>query len=267
MSSRLTRKPDRTKAQAESKTGAPSDGLPQHVAIIMDGNGRWAQQRGLPRVMGHREGVKSIRDITTECRRVGIDRLTLYAFSTDNWKRPRGEVAFLMRLLKHFLIHERGELMDNGVRLTAIGELEALPKTVQRELEKTCALSAGNQATTLCLALNYGGRAEILNAVRQAAERVRRGELEPADIDEARFRSFLYDPTAADPDLLIRTGGEMRVSDFLLWQISYAELWITERFWPDFRKEHLHEAFEAFRCRKRRFGGLPDSSRPSSTAS
>ncbi|MEQ8766471.1 MAG: isoprenyl transferase [Planctomycetota bacterium] len=247
----------------------PRERLPRHVAIIMDGNGRWAEQRSLPRVLGHREGVKSIREIVTESVHLGIERLTLYAFSTDNWKRPRGEVAFLMRLLKHFLIHERGEIMDNGVRLTAIGRLDGLPKAVQRELAKTSEMSADNSGTTLCLALNYGGRAEILDAVKRVAEAVRRGELDPDQIDERRFRERLYDPQASDPDLLIRTGGEMRVSDFLLWQISYSELWITQRFWPEFRKEHLHEAFSAFMNRKRRFGGLNNSSgtpHPSSSA-
>ncbi|MFO0980444.1 MAG: polyprenyl diphosphate synthase [Planctomycetota bacterium] len=237
--------------------------LPEHIAIIMDGNGRWASERGFPRIFGHENGVTAIREVTTECARLGIQRLTLYAFSQDNWKRPKTEVAFLMRLLKRFVIKERAEIMDNGIRLTAIGRLHELPTSVQRQLQKTCELSAGNRGTNLCLALSYGGRAEITDAVRALARQVRDGRLEPDQIDEHTIASHLYQP-GRDPDLLIRTAGEMRVSDFLLWQISYCELFVTQRCWPDFRKKDLHEALHVFARRVRKFGALPEDARDAS---
>jgi undecaprenyl diphosphate synthase len=230
--------------------------IPEHIAIIMDGNGRWAEERGFARVYGHENGVTAIREVTTECARLGLKRLTLYAFSQDNWKRPRTEVAFLMRLLKRFLIKERAEIMENDIRLTAIGRLHELPKSVQRQLENTRAMSEKNAGMNLCLALSYGGRAEITDAVRAIAQEVLDGRLKPNQIEEATIAKRLYQP-GRDPDLLIRTAGEMRLSDFLLWQISYAELYVTQKCWPDFRKKDLFEAMHVFASRVRKFGGLP----------
>jgi undecaprenyl diphosphate synthase len=238
--------------------------IPEHIAIIMDGNGRWAEQRGFARIYGHENGVTAIREVTTECARLGVKRLTLYAFSQDNWKRPRTEVAFLMRLLKRFLIKERGEIMENDIRLTAIGRLHELPTSVQRQLENTRTMSERNQGMNLCLALSYGGRAEITDAVRAIAQEVQDGRLQPGQIEEATIAKRLYQP-GRDPDLLIRTAGEMRLSDFLLWQISYAELYVTQRCWPDFRKKDLYEALHVFASRVRKFGGLP-SPAPDRTA-
>lgn len=230
--------------------------LPEHIAVIMDGNGRWARSRGLPRTLGHRAGIKAVRQIVRECARRRIRRLTLYAFSAENWKRPRLEVEYLMRLLRRFLIQERTELMENGVRLTALGRTADLPEPVVRELEATAVLTRSNPGLHLALALNYGGRSEIVDAVREIAQQVRAGRLDPNEIDETLFRSYLYDPGAPDPDLLIRTGGEMRISNFLLWQLSYAEIVVLPVHWPDFRAQHLDEALRAYACRERRFGGL-----------
>jgi undecaprenyl diphosphate synthase len=231
--------------------------LPRHVAIIMDGNGRWAEARGRPRVHGHLAGIESVRATTRECARLHLERLTLYAFSSENWKRPEEETGFLMELLERFLVEEREEIMENGVRLEAIGRTQELPPGVLRELESTRALSAGNRGLTLALALNYGGRAEIVDAARRIAEEARSGLLRPDDVTEETLALRLYAPGAPDPDLLIRTGGDMRVSNFLLWEISYSEIFVTPVLWPDFRKEHLHEAIETFRRRERRFGGVP----------
>ena len=235
----------------------PREKLPRHLAIIMDGNGRWAQQHGLARTGGHEAGARTIRTITTECARLGLERLTLYAFSHENWKRPRAEVAFLMRLLKKFLIGERPTLAENNVRLTAIGRLDDLPAPVRKELDRTIELSAANTGLNLCLGLSYGGRAEIVDACRKLARLAAQGALDPADIDERRFARELYQP-GHDPDLLVRTAGEMRVSNFLLWQISYAELWVTEKCWPDFDRATLHQALRDYAARERRFGGLTE---------
>jgi len=235
--------------------------LPRHLAIIMDGNGRWAQRHRLARTGGHEAGARTIRTITTECARLGLERLTLYAFSHENWKRPRTEVAFLMRLLKKFLIGERPTLAENNVRLTAIGRLDDLPAPVRKELDRTIELSAANTGLNLCLALSYGGRAEIVDACRRLARLAGKGVLDPADIDEARFARELYQP-GHDPDLLIRTAGEMRVSNFLLWQISYAELYVTTACWPEFDVAELHKAFHDFATRTRKYGGLVDASDP-----
>ena len=239
----------------------PRSKLPRHLAIIMDGNGRWAQQHGLARTGGHEAGARTIRAITTECARLGLERLTLYAFSHENWKRPRTEVAFLMRLLKKFLIGERPTLAKNNVRLTAIGRLDDLPAPVRKELDRTIELSAGNTGLNLCLALSYGGRAEIVDACRRLARRVAAGALDPDAIDERRFAGELYQP-GHDPDLLIRTAGEMRVSNFLLWQISYAELYVTAACWPEFDVDELHKALHDFATRTRKYGGLVDASDP-----
>ena len=241
--------------------------FPEHVAVIMDGNGRWAQERGMRRVFGHREGIQSVREITTECARMGVRSLTLYSFSVENWKRPRVEVRYLMRLLRRFLVAERPTLMDNGVRLTAIGRLDDLPSEALAVLRETIALTAKNDGMLLRLALSYGSRTELADALRAACTDARAGRLEPRAIDEETLRRYLYDPFTPDPDLLIRTAGEMRVSNFLLWQISYAELYVAEECWPDFRKPQLMAALKEYARRVRKFGGLvadrpPDAAPP-----
>lgn len=239
--------------------GLAPEQLPRHVAIIMDGNGRWAQSRGLPRVLGHRRGIKSVRAAVEESVRLGFDQLTLYALSVENWKRPAREIRFLMRLLRHFLVVERKELMEQNVRLVQVGRRDGLPPEALEELDKTVALTAKNDGLTLALALNYGGRDEIVRAARRIAEEVAAGRLSLDDLDEAAFSDRLDTAGMPDPDLMIRTAGELRVSNFLLWQISYAELYVTETLWPDFREAELHQALVAFASRRRKFGGLPSS--------
>jgi undecaprenyl diphosphate synthase len=243
--------------QTLRRLGLAPDQLPRHVAIIMDGNGRWAQSRGLPRVLGHRQGIRSVRAVVEEGCRLGLDQLTLYCLSVENWKRPARELRFLMKLLKHFLIAERDELMEQRVRLSMIGGREALPAEVLRELDRSVELTSENPGMNLCLAINYGGRTEIVEAARRLAAEVRDGRLRPDDIDEHAFAARLSTVGMPDPDLLIRTAGEMRVSNFLLWQISYAELWITDVLWPDFQPGDLHHALAAYAGRQRKFGGLP----------
>jgi undecaprenyl diphosphate synthase len=230
--------------------------MPQHVAVIMDGNGRWAKQRGLPRVEGHRNGVESVRAIVRSAGEVGIKYLTLYAFSVENWNRPKDEVDTLMKYLARFLKNEIGELNRNNVRLDAVGQIWRLPDAVQQQLEKSKAALAKNTGLTLVLALSYGGRTEIIEAVRELAAKARNGTIDPAEINERVFSEHLYTRHYPDPDLLIRTSGEMRVSNFLLWQISYAEFVVTPVLWPDFRKAQLYEALEEYARRHRRFGGL-----------
>ncbi|MCS7045406.1 MAG: isoprenyl transferase [Gemmataceae bacterium] len=230
--------------------------LPRHVAIIMDGNGRWARQRGRPRIEGHRRGVTSVRRTIEECCRLGIEQLTLYCLSTENWKRPKRELDFLMTLLHKYLCAERREIMEQNIRFTTIGRREGLPARVLREMDENVRLSRDNTGMTLCLAINYSGRAELTDAMRRLAHEVEAGRLTPADIDETTISEALDTAGMPDPDLLIRTAGEMRVSNFLLWQISYAELWVTPRCWPDFDEATLHEALRAFARRERRFGGL-----------
>ncbi len=230
--------------------------LPRHIAIIMDGNGRWARKRGLPRIEGHRQGVKSVRTTIEECCRLGIGQLTLYCLSIENWKRPRVELDFLMLLLHKYLLDERAEIMEQNIRFTTIGRRDGLPARVLRELDENIRVSRDNTGMVLCLAINYGGRAELVDAVRCLAERVQQGKLDPEDIDEETIGSTLYTAGMPDPDLLIRTAGEMRVSNFLLWQISYAELWVTDRLWPDFDMGSLHLALHDYANRERRFGGL-----------
>jgi undecaprenyl diphosphate synthase len=230
--------------------------LPAHVAIIMDGNGRWAKQRHLPRVEGHRNGVESVRTVVRAAGEVGIKYLTLYAFSVENWNRPKEEVDTLMRYLARYLKTEIGELNRSNVRLEAIGQIYRLPEFVQDQLQKTKAALAKNNGLTLILALSYGGRTEIIEAVRGIASDVKAGRIEPAEIDEHVMASHLYTRHLPDPDLLVRTSGEMRVSNFLLWQISYAELVVTATLWPDFRKQQFFEALEEYARRHRRFGGL-----------
>jgi undecaprenyl diphosphate synthase len=230
--------------------------LPQHVAVIMDGNGRWAKQRGLPRIEGHRQGAESARAIIRAAGELGIKYLTLYAFSAENWNRPKDEVDALMKYLIHYLKTETPDLNKNNVRLEVIGQIWRLPENVQEHLRKSIATLSKNNGLTLVMALSYGSRIEIVDAVRAIAEKVRRGELETADINEQVISSHLWTRSIPDPDLLIRTSGEMRVSNFLLWQISYAELVITPTFWPDFRKPQFHAALEEYARRHRRFGGV-----------
>ena len=230
--------------------------LPRHIAIIMDGNGRWAKERGLERLEGHVRGAETVRRIVEECCRLGIGQLTLYSFSSENWKRPQQEVDFLMSLLKQYLVEERPEIMRQNIRFRVIGRRTELSQEVVREIEETERISSTNTGLTLALAVNYGSRAEIVDAVRAIADRVQRGELKPNEIDEATISNSLYTFGMPDPDLLVRTAGEMRVSNYLLWQISYAELWVTPIHWPDFSNDVFHSALREYAGRERRFGGL-----------
>ena len=226
--------------------------LPAHVAIIMDGNGRWAAQRHLPRVQGHRAGVSSVRDVVETSARIGIEVLTLYAFSIENWKRPRAEVGMLMMLLKRYIRLEIGALHKNNIRLRTIGRVAELSADVRRELDLGIETTAGNTGMLFNIALNYGGRAEIVDAARRA---ITEG-IAPDGLDEQRFGELLYTGGQPDPDLLIRTSGEMRVSNFLLWQIAYSEIWVTDTLWPDFRRRDLLEAVIAYQKRDRRYGAI-----------
>jgi undecaprenyl diphosphate synthase len=228
------------------------DQLPQHIAIIMDGNGRWAAQRHLPRVEGHRAGIDSVRDVVETSARLGIEVLTLYAFSVENWKRPPTEVSTLMTLLKRYLRLELSTLLKNNIRFRVIGREEELSNDVRQELEIGVRQTENNTGMLFNIALNYGGRAEIIDA----AKRVLAAGINPDDLDERRFSDFLYTAGQPDPDLLIRTSGEMRVSNFLLWQIAYSEIWVTETLWPDFRRRHLLDAVLAYQKRERRYGGI-----------
>ena len=229
--------------------------LPAHVAIIMDGNGRWAAQRHLPRVEGHRAGIDSVRDVVETSARLGIEVLTLYAFSMENWKRPRTEVNMLMMLLKRYIRLELSTLLKNNIQFRVIGRSEELSPDVQHELQIGVRQTAANTGMQFNIALNYGGRAEIVDAARRAMA----AGIAPDDLDERRFGEFLYTAGQPDPDLLIRTSGEMRVSNFLLWQIAYAEIWVTETLWPDFRRRDLLEAVVAYQKRDRRYGGIKPS--------
>ena len=230
--------------------------IPRHIAIIMDGNGRWAQGRGFPRAYGHRTGAATVRTVIEECSLLGVEVLTLYSFSMENWKRPEEEVGALMGLYEMYLDGERERLMRENVRFVQIGRREGLPDFVLRGVDELMAKTAGNTGSTLCLAVNYGSRAEIADAARAIAEKVKRGEVSPEQVDEAMVASHLYTAGLPDPDLLIRTAGEMRVSNYLLWQISYAELHVTEKLWPDFDVEDLHAAVRDYAGRRRTFGGL-----------
>jgi undecaprenyl diphosphate synthase len=230
--------------------------LPTHVAVIMDGNGRWAKERRLPRIEGHRNGVDSVRAVVRAAGELGINYLTLYAFSSENWNRPKDEVDMLMKYLARFLKNEIAELNRSNVRLEAIGQIYRLPEFCQEQLAKTRAALAKNNGLTLVLALSYGGRQEIVEAVRSIAEKVRHGVLDPAEINEQAITQHLNTHNWPDPDLLVRTSGEMRVSNFMLWQISYSELVVTPTLWPDFRRGQFLEALEEYARRHRRFGGL-----------
>ena len=229
--------------------------LPRHIAIIMDGDRRWAVQHDLPKTEGHRLARESVRDVVRACGELGVEVLTLYSFSTENWSRPKKEVRTLMTLLRESLKDEIPELHKNNVRLNAIGRIEGLPKTVQVALKRGIAQTASNSGLLLNLALNYGGRSELVDAVRDLADRVASGSLKPDDIDEELISSVLYTAGMPDPDLLIRPSGEMRLSNFLPWQMVYTEIWFTQVYWPDFRRQHLYEAVRTYQERDRRFGG------------
>lgn len=229
--------------------------LPTHIAIIMDGNGRWARQKGLPKIMGHREGAESVRDILKACGKIGIKYLTLYAFSTENWKRPPGEVSGLMGLLGMLLDRETKNLIKNNVRLNIIGRMGDLPEALREKLKKSMELTKNNTGVTLTLALSYGGRADIIDAVKKICGDIEAGRLKKEDVNEEAFAARLSTKEMPDPDLLIRTSGEMRISNFLLWQISYAELYVTKKLWPEFKRKDLERAIAEYQKRQRRYGG------------
>jgi undecaprenyl diphosphate synthase len=237
-------------------SGVPADKLPRHIAVIMDGNGRWARERGLPRIEGHRRGSESVRACTAACMEAGVPYLTLYAFSKENWQRPADEVGALMLLLDRFLAERTAEIMERNIRLLAIGHLADLPDKARKRLEDTIAKSANNTALTLTLALSYGARTEIVDAARAIAREAKAGTLDPETIGEDTIASHLYTAGVPDPDLLVRTSGEMRISNFLLWQISYAEIVVTPKLWPDFAKDDLFAAMQEYARRSRRYGGI-----------
>ncbi|MFH0983685.1 MAG: isoprenyl transferase [Planctomycetota bacterium] len=252
--------------EALEAVGVAREALPRHIAIIMDGNGRWARQRGLPRIRGHEEGAQAVRRVVAECARLGVEVLTLYSFSTENWNRPKEEVDFLMELYGRYLVAERPEIMENNIRLIHLGRREGLPAHVLREMDHTIAKSSANTGLRLCLALNYGSRLEMVEAVRRIAVAVKEGRLGIGEIDEQLVSSSLYTGGLPDPDLLIRTASQRRVSNFLLWQISYAEWYVFDVLWPDFDVAHLHEALRDYARRERRYGGLSPASHSPSPA-
>lgn len=257
----LVQTPVLTPDEARQQALAASGNIPRHIACIMDGNGRWAKSKGLPRVAGHREGVVSVRDITEACAEIGVEYLTLYTFSTENWQRPQAEVSALMELLVRTLHREVERLQKNRIRLTTIGDLERLPRRCADELREAEELTADNDRMTLNLALSYSGRWEITRAARELARLVQEGRITPDEITEDDVARFLDTNKLPDPDLLIRTGGDFRISNFLLWQLAYTEIYVTDRYWPAFRRDALYEAIEDFQHRERRFGrvsGLQD---------
>lgn len=234
----------------------PDKEIPRHIAIIMDGNGRWAKERDLPRREGHYAGAESVEVALETCGEIGVDCLTLYAFSSENWKRPEAEVKALMGLLAHFLKEKTPSLIKNNIRLQVIGQIDKLPKSNQKSLQKSIEATAGNNGLTLVVALSYGSREEILEATRSLMEKAKSGEMDPAELNVESFAAHLNTADFPDPDLLIRTSGEYRISNFLLWQISYAEIFITKTFWPDFRRQNLLDAVGEYQQRQRRFGGV-----------
>lgn len=246
-------------AAARERLGVDDRHIPRSVAIIMDGNGRWAADRNLPRSAGHQVGARNVRRIVTEAARLGLDALTLYSFSIENWNRPADEVNALMHLYAEYLVNERTTVMDHNIRVRHLGRREGLPDTVLRELDETVRASADNTGMYLCLALNYSSRAEITDAVRHIAARSASGEIAPDAIDPELISRSLGTAGIGDPDLIIRTSGEMRVSNFLLWQISYAEFYVTDAYWPDFDEAEFHEAIRDFATRRRRFGGVDNA--------
>jgi len=245
-------------AEARRELSVPDDHIPRSVGIIMDGNGRWANERGLSRSAGHDAGARVVRRIVTEAARLGLEALTLYSFSIDNWLRPAEEVNTLMHLYAEYLIRERPTVMENNIRLRHLGRREGLPEMVLKELDESVRISRDNTGMYLCLALNYGSRTEMTDAVRRIASRVEAGEMKPDQIDADLISTQLDTADVPDPDLVIRTSGEMRLSNFLLWQISYAEFYVTDAYWPDFDEEEFRKALRTFASRHRRFGGLDD---------
>jgi len=241
-------------SEAEYLAQIDLDRLPQHIAVIMDGNGRWAKKRRLPRIAGHRAGIRAVRQAVEACARLGIPYLTLYAFSSENWKRPASETRLLMSLLREYLRKEIPELVKRNIRLGVIGRVDQLPKTVQSDLHRALERTRGNTGLRLTLALSYGGRAELVDAARALAEKMRHNA--SLKIDEESFSEHLYTHGLPDPDLLIRTSGELRLSNFLLWQVAYSEIWVTDTLWPDFDRKHLFEAIVDYQRRERRYGGL-----------
>jgi len=246
-------------SQEPSLGNLDRDKIPQHVAIIMDGNGRWAQKRGMPRYAGHRAGVEALRDTVKACIELDIKALSVFAFSTENWKRPKEEIGILMDLLAKYLASEKDELHENGVKINCIGSLDKLPESAQSEITKAHALTKDNQKLILNIALNYGGRLEIIEAAKKLATDICEGKVEINEVTEEMFSSFLFTHGQPDPDLLIRPSGEMRLSNFYLWQTAYTEIHVSDVLWPDFRKDNLVEAIIAYQSRDRRFGGLNES--------
>lgn len=236
--------------------------IPCHIAIIMDGNGRWARKRGLPRVAGHKRGVETVRDIVEACAQVGVKFLTLYTFSTENWNRPKDEVSTLMRLLLKSLKDRADELNENNIKLTTIGDVQALPEVVQKRLYEDIERTKNNKRMTLNLALSYSGRWELLEAIKSIGHLIEEGRIKPGDINEKLISESLTTKDIPDPDLMIRTSGEFRVSNFLLWQIAYTEFFITDVYWPDFSRKHLYEAIKNFQGRERRFGKISEQIKP-----
>jgi len=230
--------------------------IPRHIAVIMDGNGRWAARQGKPRYEGHRRGSIIAREVTEACSELGIEQLTLYCLSSENWKRPAAELDFLMQLLSHYMVEERPTMMKNNIRLKIIGRRERIPDFALEEMDRSVEMTASNTGMTLCLAINYGSRAEIVDAVQRIAREIEQKRITPDDIDEVLISNRLDTAGCPDPDLLIRTSGELRLSNYLLWQLSYAEIWITQTFWPDFNRELLLEAIDDFSKRQRRFGDV-----------
>jgi undecaprenyl diphosphate synthase len=244
----------------DSEPQAPLEGpIPRHVAVIMDGNGRWAADRGLPRHAGHREGMKAVREVIHGCLEAGVETLTLFAFSTENWQRPEEEIVALMTLLQLYADQEREELRERGIEVRVLGDLSRMDGPSREAVESIEGATRGGTAMRLNLMISYSGRAEILRAARELARRVRAGEMEPDDIDEEAMSAELFTGDLPDPDLLIRTSGEYRLSNFMLWQLAYTEVYITPVLWPDFRREDLHEAVGEFQRRERRFGRVPSS--------
>lgn len=240
--------------------------IPEHIAIIMDGNGRWAQSRGNIRSYGHKAGVDSVRDITEACAQIGVKYLTLYAFSTENWGRPKMEVNALMRLLARSLRNEAEKLKENNIKLETIGQIDRFPEKCRRELQEAIELTQDNDHLHLCLALSYSGRWDITEAVKKLAKQVKEGEIDPEDIDDEMISAHLSTAEIPDPELIIRTSGEYRLSNFLLWQLAYSELYITETYWPDFRRDELYKAIQSFQERDRRFGKLSEKKQKKSAS-
>ena len=250
--------------QQSLRNNVLSGHIPDHIAIIMDGNGRWARERSLPRIAGHREGINSVREITRLCGEIGIKHLTLYTFSTENWQRPKAEVSALMTLLLKTINKEVKELHKNNVKFTVIGDLAMLPRSTRKGLQDGIELTQDNGGLNLCLALNYGSRQEMIDAIQSLASKVQSGEMEPEEINEAIFSDALYTKGIPDPDLLIRTSGECRLSNFLLWQSAYTEIFITDTYWPEFREEQLMGAIHVYQLRERRFGKVSEQVQSSS---